>query len=81
MSLAHCCAMAGEPFASDPFVVGKSAPAPAPEPRGDEHGELAPGARLHGPAVHALGESTLYIPAGWSGVVDQHGTIVLEDSE
>ena len=55
--------------------------APAPEPRGDEHGELAPGARLHGPAVHALGESTLYIPAGWSGVVDQHGTIVLEDSE
>ena len=25
--------MAGEPFASDPFVVGKSAPVPAPEPR------------------------------------------------
>jgi hypothetical protein len=29
--------------------------------------------------VHALGESTLYLPAGWSGGVDEHGTIVLED--
>jgi N-methylhydantoinase A/oxoprolinase/acetone carboxylase beta subunit len=44
------------------------------------HGELAPGSRLDGPAVCALGDSTLYVPAGWSGVVDEHGTIVLEDS-
>ncbi len=53
--------------------------APEPQPRGDDDGELAPGATLSGPGVHALGESTLYVPAGWSGVVDQHGTIVLDD--
>jgi N-methylhydantoinase A len=41
---------------------------------------LAPGARLTGPSVHALGDSTLYVAPGWSGAVDQHGTIVLEDS-
>ncbi|HEX4482370.1 MAG TPA: hydantoinase/oxoprolinase family protein, partial [Solirubrobacteraceae bacterium] len=52
--------------------------APALAPRAGE-GQLAPGSRLDGPSVHALGDSTLYVPAGWSGVVDEHGTIVLED--
>lgn len=54
-------------------------PAPVVAPRGDDDDELAPGARLHGPCVYALGESTLYVPDGWSGVVDAHGTIALED--
>jgi N-methylhydantoinase A/oxoprolinase/acetone carboxylase beta subunit len=54
-------------------------PAPVVAPRGDDDGELMPGARLHGPCVYALGESTLYVPDGWSGVVDAHGTIALED--
>ncbi|HXP28411.1 MAG TPA: hydantoinase/oxoprolinase family protein, partial [Solirubrobacteraceae bacterium] len=53
--------------------------APEPALRGDEDGELTPGATLSGPSVHALGESTLYVPDDWSGVVDQHGTIVLDD--
>jgi N-methylhydantoinase A len=53
--------------------------APALAPRAGE-GDLAPGSRVDGPAVYALGDSTLYVPAGWSGVVDEHGTIVLEDS-
>jgi N-methylhydantoinase A len=54
--------------------------APALSPRAQDDGTLAPGARLSGPTVRALGESTLYVPAGWSGTVDEHGTIVLEDS-
>ena len=45
---------------------------------GGDGGTLPPGARLSGPAVHALPESTLYIAPGWSGSVDQHGTIRLE---
>jgi N-methylhydantoinase A/oxoprolinase/acetone carboxylase beta subunit len=52
------------------------APTLAPRADGDE---LAPGSRVDGPSVCALGDSTLYVPAGWSGVVDEHGTIVLED--
>jgi N-methylhydantoinase A len=57
-----------------------------PGDRGDGNGgdhapdSLAPGARLAGPAVRALPEATLYLPSGWSGVVDEHGTIRLEDS-
>ena len=66
-------------------------PAPELAPRGGGGGgggsgdgfrspdSLAPGARLAGPAVRALPEATLYLPAGWSGVVDEHGTILLED--
>ncbi len=62
------------------------APELAPRGGGDDVGDgrgggdsLAPGARLAGPAVRALPEATLYLPDGWSGIVDEHGTILLED--
>ncbi len=41
-------------------------------------GELPAGGRVAGPALCALPESTLLVPPGWSGAVDEHGTIVLE---
>jgi N-methylhydantoinase A len=41
-------------------------------------GELPRGLRVSGPALCAMPESTLLVPPGWSGVVDEHGTIVLE---
>ena len=41
-------------------------------------GELAPGTRLHGPAVCALAESTLLVAPGWSGSVDAHGSCLLQ---
>jgi N-methylhydantoinase A len=41
-------------------------------------GEPEPGARLSGPALYALPESTLLIPPGWSGSVDDHGTCHLQ---
>jgi N-methylhydantoinase A len=56
------------------------APQLAPRVTDGATGVLAPGARLTGPSVHALGDSTLYVAPGWSGGVDEHGTIVLEDS-
>jgi N-methylhydantoinase A len=43
-------------------------------------GELAPGTSLSGPALCALAESTLLVPPGWSGTVDEHGTCLLEDA-
>jgi N-methylhydantoinase A len=42
--------------------------------------EPAPGQRLSGPAVWALGQATLLVPPGWSGEVDPHGTIHLTDT-
>jgi N-methylhydantoinase A len=48
--------------------------------RGEQDDAFAPGARVAGPAVCALGDSTLFLPDGWSGEVDAHGTFVLEDS-
>jgi N-methylhydantoinase A len=42
------------------------------------HGEPAPGMTLEGPALCALAESTLLIPPGWNGEVDEHGTIHLQ---
>jgi len=51
---------------------------------GDEHdaeivrGEPAAGERIEGPAVCELPEATLAVPPGWSGAVDDAGTIVLE---
>jgi N-methylhydantoinase A len=56
-------------------------PAPQLAPRASDGstGAPAPGARLTGPSVHALGDSTLYVAPGWSGGVDERGTIVLED--
>jgi N-methylhydantoinase A len=41
-------------------------------------GELPAGARVHGPALCAMPESTLLVPPGWSGCVDEQGTVVLE---
>ncbi len=40
-------------------------------------GELAPKTRVSGPALCALPESTLLVAPGWSGVVDEHGTLHL----
>ncbi len=40
-------------------------------------GEPSPGDEIRGPALWAHAESTLLVPPGWSGVVDQHGTIHL----
>jgi N-methylhydantoinase A len=40
----------------------------------------APGTKLEGPAVVELPESTLLVPPGWSGEVDDTGTIRIERS-
>ncbi len=42
-------------------------------------GELPVGTRVEGPAVYALPESTLWVPAGWRGEVDEFGTVRLHD--
>jgi N-methylhydantoinase A len=44
-------------------------------------GELAAGERLVGPALCALPQSTLLIPPGWVGAVDEHGTVHLRRGE
>jgi N-methylhydantoinase A len=41
-------------------------------------GELPCGVHVHGPALCAMPESTLLVPPGWGGWVDEHGTVVLE---
>lgn len=41
-------------------------------------GELPAGTKIEAPAVCAMPEATLFVPPGWSGSVDPHGTIVLE---
>ena len=41
-------------------------------------GELAPATHVSGPALCALGESTLLVAPGWSGHVDEHGTLHLK---
>jgi N-methylhydantoinase A len=43
-------------------------------------GELAPGGTVSGPCLCAMPETTLLIAAGWSGSVDEHGTIHLRDA-
>lgn len=43
-------------------------------------GELSPGTTLSGPTVCAMPDATLLIAPGWSGGVDEHGTVRLEDS-
>jgi N-methylhydantoinase A len=40
-------------------------------------GSPAPGTEISGPAVVELPEATLLVPPGWSGAVDEHGTIEL----
>jgi N-methylhydantoinase A/oxoprolinase/acetone carboxylase beta subunit len=47
--------------------------------RGEQSDTFAPGTRVAGPSVCALPDSTLFLPGGWSGEVDAHGTFVLED--
>jgi N-methylhydantoinase A len=47
--------------------------------RAEQSDAFAPGTRVAGPAVCALGDSTLFVPGGWFGEVDAHGTFVLED--
>ena len=39
-------------------------------------GELPQGFELAGPCVAELPESTLFLPPGWAGAVDAHGTII-----
>jgi N-methylhydantoinase A len=41
-------------------------------------GDLPVGMQVRGPALCAMPESTLLVPPGWSGAVDEHGTVVLE---
>ena len=41
-------------------------------------GEPAPGSAIGGPALWALPEATLLVPAGWHGEVDRHGSVLLE---
>jgi N-methylhydantoinase A len=41
-------------------------------------GELSAGTRVRGPALCALPESTLLVPPGWEGTVDEYGTVALE---
>jgi N-methylhydantoinase A len=41
-------------------------------------GELPAGLHIEGPALCAMPESTLLVPPGWAGSVDDHGTVVLE---
>ena len=60
--------------------VTASVAGPAVELAGDDDGGLPPGTPVSGPAVHALPESTLVVPEGWSGEVDDHGTVVLHRS-
>jgi N-methylhydantoinase A/oxoprolinase/acetone carboxylase beta subunit len=40
-------------------------------------GELPAGTAVEGPAVLALPDSTVAVPAGWAGLVDDTGTLVL----
>jgi N-methylhydantoinase A/oxoprolinase/acetone carboxylase beta subunit len=47
--------------------------------RGEQDVAFSPGTRVEGPAVCVLPDSTLFVPDGWSGEVDAHGTFVLED--
>jgi N-methylhydantoinase A len=44
-------------------------------------GEPPPGARIAGPALCAMPESTLLVAPGWSGTVDAAGTIVLQQTQ
>jgi N-methylhydantoinase A len=51
-----------------------------PTPTTILRGEPAPGSELQGPALCALPEATLLIAPGWSGHVDEQGTVRLLDT-
>jgi N-methylhydantoinase A len=58
-------------------------PARELSPRGVDDADAAhtrDGERIQGPAVHPLPEATLYVSPGWSGTVDEWGTVRLERS-
>jgi N-methylhydantoinase A len=42
-------------------------------------GQPAPGTAIEGPTVCSLPGSTLYVPDGWRGTVDEYGTVHLHD--
>jgi N-methylhydantoinase A len=44
-------------------------------------GELPPGSRVRGPALCAMPESTLLVAPGWTGTVDERGTVALEHEQ
>ena len=44
-------------------------------------GEPAPGTTIEGPTICALPGSTLFVPEGWRGEVDAHGTVHVHDGE
>jgi N-methylhydantoinase A len=44
-------------------------------------GELPAGTAVTGPAICALGEATLWVPPGWSGEVDEQGSVLLSAEE
>jgi N-methylhydantoinase A len=70
----HVRAAAAPPHSSEARVVFASEHVATTVLRG----ALAPGSRVRGPALCALPDSTLLIPPGWSGAVDQHGSCHLE---
>ncbi|HEY4451558.1 MAG TPA: hydantoinase/oxoprolinase family protein [Solirubrobacteraceae bacterium] len=45
------------------------------------HGEPARATTLGGPALCALGDSTLFVPPGWGAQIDEYGTIHLRSAE
>jgi N-methylhydantoinase A len=52
-------------------------------PDAADRGQWGPstGASLKGPLTYPLPESALFIPAGWEGTVDKHGTVHLQDMQ
>jgi N-methylhydantoinase A len=66
--------------ASEPPVRGSAQVVFAGKPTLTDfwRGELPPGARIEGPALCAMPESTLLVPPDWNGSVDEQGTVVLE---
>jgi N-methylhydantoinase A len=67
-------APAGEPRQRRLHIGGRSVQAEV------LRGEPAPGERVAGPALWELPESTLLVPPGWQGEVDERGTIHLTRS-
>jgi hypothetical protein len=66
----------GEPT---PDAAREPTPAAAGEPTLGAAREPTPGAAIEGPTVCSLPGSTLYVPDGWRGTVDDYGTVHLHD--
>ena len=65
----------GAPVTSERTVATRSGPAKA---RVVERSSVAAGTRLPGPLVLTQGDSTTWVPPGWSAEVDRHGNLLLE---